>query len=42
MLPKIPGLKVVVLCKHIVLLNKTFAPTGGSMKGLKEKATGAL
>ena len=42
MLPKIPGLKVVMFCKRIVLLNETFAPIGGSTKGLKEKATGML
>jgi len=42
MLPRIPGLKVVVFCKRIVLLNETFAPVGGSMKGRKEKSTGVL
>ena len=40
MLPRIPGLKVVVFCKRIVLFNETFAPVGGSKKG--GKATGVL
>ena len=37
MLPRIPGLKVVVFCKRIVIFNETFAPLG---KG--KKATGVL
>ena len=40
MLPRIPGLKVVVFCKRIVLFNEKFAPVGGSKKG--RKATGVL
>ena len=40
MLPRIPGLNVVVFCKRIVLFNETFAPVGGSKKG--GKATGVL
>lgn len=42
LLPKIPGLKVVLFCKRIVLLNEICAPIGGCMKGWKEKATGVL
>ena len=42
MLPRIPGLKVVVFCKRIVLPNETFTPIEGSMKGRKENATGVL
>ena len=41
MLSRLPGLKVVVFCKHIVVFNKTFAPVGGSKNG-KDKATGVL
>ena len=41
MLPRLPGLKVVAFCKRIVVLNKTFAPVGGSKNG-KDKATGVL
>ena len=41
-LPRIPGLKVVALCKRIVLLNETSAPNQGCMKEWKEKATGVL
>ena len=41
MLLRLPGLKVVVFCKHIVVFNKTFAPVGGSKNG-KDKATGVL
>ena len=40
MLPWIPGLKVAVFCKGIVIFNETFAPLGGSKKG--GKATGVL
>ena len=32
MLLRLPGLKVVVFCKRIVVLNETFAPVGGSKK----------
>ena len=41
MLPRLPGLKVVVFCKRIVVFNETFAPVGGSKNG-KDKATGVL
>ena len=41
MLSRLPGLKVVVFCKHIVVFNKTFAPVCGSKNG-KDKATGVL
>ena len=30
MLPRLPGLMVVVFCKRIVVFNETFAPVGGS------------
>ena len=42
LLPKIPGMKVVLFCKRIVLLNEIYAPIGGSMKERKEKATAVL
>ena len=42
MLPRIPGLKVVVFCKRIVLLNETFARVGTSIKGTEEKVTDVL
>ena len=32
MLLRLPGLKVVVFCKRIVVFNETFAPVGGSKK----------
>ena len=38
MLLRIPGLKVVVFCKRIVLFNETFTPVGGSKKGGKATA----
>ena len=41
MLPRLPGFKVVVFCKRIVVLSETFAPVGGSKNG-KDKATGVL
>ena len=41
MLPRLPGLKVKVFCKRIVVFNETFAPVGGSKNG-KDKATGVL
>ena len=41
MLPRLPGLKVVVFCKRIVVFNETFAPVGGSKNG-KDKATDVL
>ena len=41
MLPRLPGLKVVVFCKRIVVFNKTFAPAGSSKNG-KDKANGVL
>ena len=41
MLPRLPGLMVVVFCKCIVVFNETFAPVGGS-KNEKDKATGVL
>ena len=41
MLPRLPGLKVVVFCKRIVVFNKTFAPAGVSRNG-KDKANGVL
>ena len=41
MLPRLPGLMVVVFCKCIVVFNETFAPVGGSKNG-KDKATGVL
>ena len=41
MLPRLPGLKVVVFCKRIVVFNETFAPVGGSKHG-KDKAAGVL
>lgn len=40
MLLRIPGFKVDVFCKRIVLFNETFAPVGGAKK--KKKATGDL
>ena len=41
MLPTLPGLKVVVFCKCIVVFNETFAPVGGLKNG-KDKAIGVL
>ena len=41
MLPRLPGLKVAVFCKRIVLLNESFAPIGGAKVG-KQKPTGVL
>ena len=41
MLPRLPGLKVVVFCKRIAVFNETFAPAGGS-KNRKYKATSVL
>ena len=41
MLLRLPGLKVVVFCKRIVVFNETYAPVGGSKNG-KDKATGVL
>ena len=41
MLLRLPGLKVVVSCKRVVVFNETFAPVGGSKNG-KDKATGVL
>ena len=41
MLPRHPGFKVVVFCKRIVVLSKTFTPVGGSKNG-KDKATDVL
>ena len=42
MLPRIPGLKEVVFCKRIVVLNETFAPVGGPKMGKERKPTSAL
>ena len=42
MLPRIPGLKEVVFCKRIVVLNETFAPVGGPKMGKERKPTGVL
>ena len=33
MLPRMPGLKVAVFCKRIVIFNETFAPVGGKSWG---------
>ena len=33
MLPRMPGLKVAVFCKRIVIFNETFAPVGGKSRG---------
>ena len=41
MLPRLPGLKVVVFCKRIVVFNETFSPVGLSKNG-KDKATDVL
>ena len=41
MLARLRGLKVVVLCKRIVVFNETFASVGESKNG-KDKATGVL
>ena len=41
MLPRLTGLKVVVFCKRIVILNETFAFVGGLKNG-KYKAAGVL
>ena len=41
MLPRLPGLKVVVFCKSIAVFNESFAPVGGSKNG-KDKTTGVL
>ena len=41
MLARLPGLKVVVFCKRIVVFNESFAPVGGSKNG-KDKTTGVL
>ena len=32
MFPRLPGLKVVIFCKSIVVFNESFAPVGGSKK----------
>ena len=42
MLPRIPGLKEVVFCKRIVVLNETFAPVGGPKMRKGRKPTGVL
>ena len=42
MLSRIPGLKEVVFCKRIVVLNETFAPVGGPKTGKERKPTGVL
>ena len=39
MLPRLPGLKVAIFCKRIVLFNETFAPLGGKSRG---KVNGVL
>ena len=39
---RVQGLKVVVFCKSILLLNETFAPFVEIMKGRAEKSTGVL
>ena len=41
MLPQLPGLKVAVFCKRIVLLNESFAPIGRAKVG-KQKPKGVL
>ena len=41
MLLRLPGLRVVVFCKHIVVFNETFPSIGGS-KNANHKTTGVL
>ena len=33
MLPRLPGLKIAIFCRRIILSNETFVPLGGKGRG---------